>query len=231
MRQRSGVALVEALLVATLLSLVAAGGTAVLRAQTRIAGDVTTRSERNDAARAVLLTLRAELYAVEPRTDLRAHTRDSIATRVFRGVAIVCGHRDSLTFMRYRGLRLPDATKDSALQLGVENVVAIGVSAAQGASCVHLPNEQVLSLHLSAHATLGSMWILFETGTYELSSNALRYHRDGDVRQPLTNEVIDVTRSGFYFQADSVVRGIQVEVTDRRTGDLARGWIRLANGS
>jgi hypothetical protein len=230
MSVKAGAALVEALFAMALSALVAASGVTVVRAQAGLAADVTSRSERNDAMRAALLTLRAELHAIEPRTDLRGQARDSIAVRVFRGTAIICGHRDSITFVRYSGLRLPDTTKDSILQIGAENVASIAAVTADTAACVHTPNEQVLAWRMSASGADGSVWLLFENGTYYLRLNALRYRRDV-AAQPITTEVIDVARSGFYFRGDSIVRAVQVELTDRGTQGVATAWVRLPNGS
>jgi hypothetical protein len=217
MRTRAGAALVEVLIAAVLLAIVAAAGATLLRAQSRIANDVTVRSERNDASRSALLTLQAELRHIAPRTDLRAIARDSIAARIFRGVAVVCGHRDSLTLVRYRGLRMPDARKDSALQVGVENVAAIENVATHQAMCTAAPGEEILAINLAPRAPDNSMWLVFESGSYHLSSHALRYRRGAESRQPITNEIIDVRRSGFDFTQDSLIRSIEVTLTDRRT--------------
>jgi hypothetical protein len=228
-RARAGAALVEALVAGVLLSLVAATGTTLLRAQSRIAQDVTLRSERNDATRSAFLTLQAELQNIAPAADLRAIARDSVAARIFRGIAIVCGQRDAATFVRYRGLRLPDATKDSALQVGVENVVAIKTVSQVPDSCVSTGDDQVLALDFGISPQANSMWLIFESGVYHLSRNALRYRRSGETRQPITNEVIDVRRSSFQFTADSIIDFINVELRDTRTNAIAPGTIRLRN--
>ena len=227
--RHTGAALLEALFAATLSSMVAATGITILRAQTQVARQTTMRSEQNDGVRAAMLTLRAELDVVDPRVDVRSIARDSIAARIFRGVAIVCGRRDSLTFVRYRGLRLPDVAKDSAAQIGVENAVSIR-AVIEGATCPHQPQARLLTIVMAEPASIGSTWLLFENGSYELSSNALRYRRDAENRQPITAEIIDVRRSGFYFQRDSVLRSMHLRLRHRGTGTEAHASIRLLNG-
>ncbi|HEY0809273.1 MAG TPA: hypothetical protein VGD49_03890 [Longimicrobiales bacterium] len=229
MRVRRGSALIEALLASVLLVLVAATAATVLRTQSRIASDISLRGERNDAARSALLTLQAELQSIDPRPDLHAVGRDSIATRLFRGIAIVCGARDSITFARYRGLRLPDATKDSALQLGVENVVAVQTAATSAQTCFPAPDEQVLALNLGILPPPNSTWLIFETGAYHLSTNALRYRRGAESRQPITSEIIDDRHSSFRGMGDTSFRAIEVVLKDRRTNARAQATIGFAN--
>ena len=229
MRLRRGSALVEARLASVLLVLVAATAATVLRAQSRIANDISLRGERNDAARSALLTLQAELQSIDPRTDLHAVGRDSIATRIFRGIAIVCGSRDTITFARYRGLRLPDAAKDSALQLGVENVVAIQTVGTSAQACIPSRDEQVLALNMGAVPAPNSTWLVFETGAYHLSTNALRYRRGAESRQPITSEIIDDRQSSFRRMGDTSFRAIDVVLKDRRTNARAQATIGFAN--
>ena len=228
-RVRRGSALIEALLASVLLTLVAATAATVLRAQSRIANDVSLRGERNDAVRSALLTLQAELQSIDPRTDLRAVGRDSIATRIFRGIAIVCGSRDSITFARYRGLRLPDGAKDSALQLGVENVVAIQTAGTSAQTCFPATDDQVLALNLGIVPAPNSTWLIFETGSYHLSTNALRYRRGAESRQPITSEIIDDRYSSFRATGDTSFRTIEVVLKERRTNARAQATIGFAN--
>ena len=224
----SGAALLETFVAAALGAMVATTGTALLRAQARIAEQTTLRSERNDAMRSALLTLHAELRALTS-ADIRAVGRDSVAGRILRGVATVCGERDGRTLVRYRGLRLPDPSKDSASQVGVENVGAlISVSAAAGA-CVIQTGEETLAVALTTRASPGSMWLVFESGAYHLNGNALRYRRNGESRQPITSEVIDVKRSAFSTAPVSMTRALHVSLTDKRTAARAQMLIRLPN--
>lgn len=226
---RSGAALVEAMIAGVLTALVAAAGTALLQAQSRVATDVSFRSERNDAARSALLTMHAELRQLAPLSDVRAIARDSITVRVFRGMGIVCGTRGQHVFMRYRGLRSPDPAKDSLLQLVVENAVKVDAVFAQNDACVHASDESVLGMVTAAQPITGSMWLIFESGSYHLSTHALRYRRGAESRQPITNEVIDDRRSGFIALTDSSVRGVVVSLKDRQSTAVRRSVIRFQN--
>jgi hypothetical protein len=176
-----------------------------------------------------MLTLRAELRALSPGTDLRVIARDSVASRIFRGLAVVCGHRDERTYVRYRGLRLPDPAKDSAMQIGVENVFGLRALAEDSTACVRAPQERVLSFSWAVAAPMGSMWLLFESGAYHISGNAVRYRRGAESRQPITNEVFDERSSAFTAVADSIVRAVGLLLNDRATGAAARTHIRLLN--
>jgi hypothetical protein len=229
MRRRAGWMLVEALVAATLGAVVIGAAVTILQLQGRIAYNLGERSDRNDAMRSALLTLQAELNYLAPTTDLRALARDSIASRIFRGVAIVCGHDQPNTLLRYRGLRLPDPAKDSVLQIGVENVTTINNVAADTGACPHTTREQVISASLNAEALDGSMWLFFESGAYHLSTNALRYGRGTESRQPITNEVLNDRLSGFASLADSLTRGVAITLRDRRTHAVTSAQLIFLN--
>jgi hypothetical protein len=204
----------ETLMAASLSGLVAATGVGLLKTQTQVAHQTTARSERNDGTRAAALILQTELDMIEPGADLRAIARDSISARIFRGVGVVCGVRDSIVYMRFRGMRMPEPGRDSAMQLAVENAVAVKLVAEQSV-CRGQPGERLLAMSLSQTARLGSTWMFFENGTYQLHSNALRYRRDKENRQPVTAEIVDVKRSEFLVRADTVVRSIVVRLRER----------------
>ncbi|HEY0306269.1 MAG TPA: hypothetical protein VGC44_14945 [Longimicrobiales bacterium] len=229
MRSRAGVALIEVLVAAIVGAIVIAIALVLLQAQTAITRDITTRSERNDAARSALAILRAELRN-STAADVRAINRDSISGRIFRGLAIVCGFSAPDVFARYRGLRLPDPAKDSALQLGPENVVAVGYVRADSTACPHGSGEQVLVVRWNAPVRTGASWLIFETGGYHLSTHALRYRQGVSSRQPVTNEVFDDTRSAFTGIADTVLlRRIVVDLDDRHSTGVLRGHLYLRN--
>lgn len=228
MRARAGVALLEILVAATLASLVMASAALLLHAQGRIAHQMLERSERSDAARSTLLTLAEEWRAVDPAVDIYAVAAESVATRIFRGAAVVCGHTPGKTLIRYRGLRLPDAAKDSALQLAAESVVGFSTVAVD-TGCAHAPGEQVLAIDSVATASRGSMWLLFESGGYHLSAHALRYRRGAESRQPITNQLFDDRGSAFAAIADSITRAFGVTLTDRSGRSVAKARIALLN--
>lgn len=216
MRAREGIALVEVLVAAVLSGVVLASSAMLLSGQNRLAVSITNRSERNDATRSVMMILDSELNALLAEHDLRAVGRDSIASRIFRGVAIVCGFRSGWTYARYRGLRLPDPAKDSVLQLGIENTAALSSASVSDDACPHAPGENVLALTWPASPPMiGSIWLIFESGSYHLNSHALRYRRGAESRQPITNEVINDRASSFAALADTLVKGMHIQLSHR----------------
>ncbi|HEX6559194.1 MAG TPA: hypothetical protein VF021_07010, partial [Longimicrobiales bacterium] len=67
-------------------------------------------------------------------------------------------------------------------------------------------------------------------GSYYLSTNALRYRRAAEGRQPITDQLIDTQRS--HFLSDANGRGLSVQL--RSVGDLTpralgESHIRFAN--
>jgi type II secretory pathway component PulJ len=229
MRRRSGWILVEALVAVTLGAVVIGAAVTLLQLQGRIARNLGERSERNDAIRSALLTLHAELQYLAPATDLRALARDSVAARIFRGVGVVCGRDRQNILLRYRGLRLPDPAKDSVLQIGVENITTINSVATDPGACAHTAREQVVSVNLNGEVLEGSLWLFFESGAYHLSTNALRYRRGAESRQPVTNEVLNDRLSGFASIADSLTSGIAITLRDRRTNASANAHLIFLN--
>jgi len=225
MRSRTGAALLETLIAAIIAALVVAAATLLLHAQTRAAHTVTHNSERSDAARTAWLVLQAEWQNLAPSLDVRAIARDSITSRIFRGVAVVCGYRGGSTIFRYRGLRLPDPAKDSALQVGLENTTSINTFHPDTAACAHAPGEQVFASAWNTGTTPGSMWLLFESGGYHLSDRALRYRLAGSTRQPVSNQVLDDRQSAFIAVRDSLLRAVDVLIAE--SGGPARAHARI----
>jgi hypothetical protein len=220
---------VEVIVAGVLSSIVLACAAMLLQSQSRMAHNISTRSERNDAGRSALLTLRAELQTVTPATDLRSIARDSIASRIFRGIAVVCGFRSGSTYVRYEGLRLPDPAKDSAVQVGIENVTVLESVSSNDDACPHTINEEVLTFTWQTAAPIGSLWLVFESGAYHLSTNALRYRRGAESRQPITNEIINDRASSFAAVRDTQTRGVRVTLRDRASAAVARDNVLLLN--
>lgn len=229
MRNRGGAALLETIVAAGIAGLVVASATLLLHAQTRAAQTITHHSERSDAARTALLVLQAEWQNLVAGSDIRAVASDSLVSRIFRGVAIVCGRSGANTLFRYRGLRLPDPAKDSALEVGLETSVPINSFYQDSTSCVHTPGEQVLATQWRGDATPGSFWLLFESGGYHLSGNALRYRLAGATRQPISNQILDDRQSRFTALRDSVLRAIHVLIAEAGGPARAHARVHLLN--
>ena len=218
MQKRSGSALLEVIVAALLGAIVTVTAVLLIQAQARIAHGTSERSERNDALRSALAVLHAELEPIQPAADLHAVSRDSVVARILRGLAVVCAQNDGRVYARYRGLRLPDPGKDSALYVGVEHAVPILSARVDTTGCVHAGNENVIAFTWPAAAPNGSVWLIFETGSYHLQNYALRYRRPGESRQPITSEIIDHRLS--YFAGDS--HAISATLIGRNTRTVMR---------
>ena len=228
MYNRGGFALLEVLVAAVLGTIIVGLAVLLLQAQSTVARDVTVRSERNDAIRTTFAILSAELRNITP-TDVRAIGRDSFVTRIFRGLAVVCGFSGRDVFVRYHGLRLPNPAKDSALQVGPENVVALASVRSDSTACSSNAGEQVLVITWPAEPRVGAAWLMFETGSYHLNTHALRYRQGIAGRQPITTEVLDDGHSAFIPVADSILRALDIGLRDRYTPRVFHGRAVLRN--
>lgn len=228
MHRRAGSGILEVLVAALLGTIIVGLAVMLLQTQSVVARDATVRSERNDAMRSAFAILNAELRNIVP-ADVRAVARDSVVTRIFRGLGVVCGFNRPDVYIRYRGLRLPDPAKDSALQAGPDNVVAVAYVRADSSGCTRSPGDQLLAVRWTGEPRIGATWLIFESGGYHLSTHALRYRQGVASRQPITNEVLDDARSAFLPVADSVLRGIGISLHDRYVTSVVRGRLPLRN--
>ena len=228
MRTRSGAALLELIVAAMLSTIVLGAAVLILQTQGAVGRMITTRSERNDAMRSAFAILRAE-FRDHTTADIRAVGRDSIAARVFRGLATVCGFSMPDVFVTYSGLRLPDPAKDSALHVGPETVVAIASVRPDTSACGARPGNQVLAVRWTATPRVGENWLIFESGSYHLSTHALRYRQAAGTRQPVTTEVLDDGRSSFVLVADTLLRAFDVTLHDRYVAHAQRARHYLPN--
>jgi prepilin-type N-terminal cleavage/methylation domain-containing protein len=185
--------------------LVAVGmlGTLGLRAYAALgttSAQLAARASTVQAARATRGVLHAELSAGSRGMDWRVHAPDSLSLRAYRGAAIVCESVDDSTWVvRRSSSREPDPSKDS-----------VGVLDADGqwhlAKLVSVRPEPICAnetrLFDGAITSAVERWSvrpavappvlvrLFESGSYHLSGNALRYRRGAGGRQPLTESVL-----------------------------------------
>jgi hypothetical protein len=194
MRARDGVALLEVMTSAVLLGIVCATCTMLLRAQTLVLRNSAEHAAGDEALRTGRVIVGGELRALT-RADVYAVGKDSIALRAFRGWAIVCDGHNGQYSLRYRGLRDPDAAKDSLLVFGTSQVAAFKL--VTRTACVLIADEQAVQLTTTLPLSNGAIVLLFESGAYSLGTNALRYHRGAEARQPMTDELVDVRGSAF----------------------------------
>lgn len=192
---RRGFVLPEVMTALVLTGIVAGALFAMIRTQVRLASAGIERTSRADALRVASLVIGAETRAVAP-ADIHGIGPDSLTVRIFRGTGIVCAHEDDVTHVRYRGFRQPDPAKDSVLVADTEEVVS--VSGYATARPCHKTGEVSLALRLGgAPQRVGTVLLVFETGTYYFSTRALRFRRGDEGRQPITDEMLDDRHTGF----------------------------------
>lgn len=209
---RAGVSLVEALAALTLSSLVVSLVVGVCVAQMRLARVTASRAIATETARTVTTVLAGEARR-SIAMDVRAFSTDSLAIRSFRGAALPCGSAAGAVHVRFTGDRLPDPAKDSVLVVATPHEHTLGLidsRAVADAACQPAPRETVLAWRLEGTVPVPSVLLLFESGTYHLSSGALRYRLGNAGRQPLTAEAlrhpftqfVGVSEHGIRFRLD-----------------------------
>lgn len=190
---RAGRSLVELVLVFWLFGLVL---TAVGRFAARQHALAEAQQERvrwAEAVRTAALVLGSELRVLSSEDIVTA--TDSLRLRAMRGSGAVCGIGDGNILVRYRGIRLPDPSKDSLLLLDGSG----GERPHRLVEVVERPDcGGSLSLRLDPVPELAHGFaIVYETGAYHLADAALRYRLGNSGRQPLTEEVFRDPRFQF----------------------------------
>lgn len=146
-------------------------------------------------------------------SDVRAWSGDSVAVRAFRGSGLPCGSTADGVFVRYTGDRLPDPAKDSVLIVGggLEYALMLFDAGPAAGLCVALTGETILELTTIGTPPQDAILLVFESGSYHLSGNALRYRIGAGGRQPLTAELLrqpfsrfdGLTQDGFSFRLEA----------------------------
>ena len=194
--------LIEIATTVSLLGIVAAASGTLVHSQSRMLRDISDRAATGEALRTASGVIAAELSAITT-TDVRAVARDSLALRVMRGSAVVSRHHNDQWTLSYSGLRDPDDQKDSLLVVGTER-----------AGTFRLISADPLMIQTETPLDIGSVLLFFESGGYHLSTNALRYRRGVEGRQPLTDELIDHRGSRFHLEAGG--RVLLLQLRERR---------------
>jgi hypothetical protein len=185
--RRHGHSLAELIVALVIGSGVLATISTLLAAELRLARTATERVARSEGVRVAWSVLAAELRYLDARTDVRALAPDSLALRVLRGVLLPCGGRPRE--YRYHGVREPQAHKDSLLGLVGGATGAVIEAAPAAEPCTADPDARVLRVESGGDdITHGEPLLLFESGAYHVSGNAVRYRIGGEGRQPLTGE-------------------------------------------
>jgi type II secretory pathway pseudopilin PulG len=205
---RAGFTLLELAAALTLTVVLAALLCGLLIVQTGLARRVADRARTTDALRTAHFVLDAEARRMQ-RADVRDIAADSLAARSFRGSAIPCSTTDSARLhVRYRGDRLPDPRKDSLVVVTVagERAAALVESTASPAiGCVAYAGEVILRWQAAAAIADAAVLLVFESGSYYLTSRALRYRVGAEGRQPITAEAFAHPLTRFGDIADDAI--------------------------
>jgi prepilin-type N-terminal cleavage/methylation domain-containing protein len=206
---RPGYSLVELLAALSIFAVVTALLYGALSAQVRLSRAAAERVAAADAVRTASHILAGEARRMSS-ADVRAAAADSVALRSFRGMAVVCTASSGELTVRYRGDRLPVASKDSVLVIaGAAAPHAAALEAAAAAppsdvsaalpsyddaaprrACAPMHGETAMTWLVPAAGDGAVVGLLFESGVYSISSRALRYRRGAEGRQPLTAELL-----------------------------------------
>jgi hypothetical protein len=204
MTARPGAALLELLTALTLLAMLTAACAVLVHSQSMMLRSISENSAADETLRTTRMIVRAEFQDLSP-SDVRSIAGDSVAARVFRAWAIVCDVDSTLATLRYRGIREPEADKDSLLVLGEERAVAFSDAALPREPCPALASEERIAVRTARPLRPNAVVLLFESGSYHLATRALRYRRGLEGRQPVTDELIDDRSSGFGAEARGIV--------------------------
>jgi len=197
---RDGHTFIEVIVVLLALSIITAVSAASLTTVTRLGRIAGDEAERLAARRTFALLVAWEVGSLMPGPDGLQLSADTFALRAFRGRGVVCAV-GSTTRLNYRGLRAPDATKDSLLVLEgrtAEHTLPYTGGAWSPGSCVAPAGEQTLEV-TTPGLDLHDIVLFFERGSYHIANGALRYRRGPGGRQPVTADVFvpDSTRLGL----------------------------------
>lgn len=210
---RGGAVLPEVLTAFVLGTMIVCGILLLTRTQTRLAARIVDQARHADNLRTAELVLSAETRRISYVRDVYAVAGDSLSLRVFRGMGIVCAADAGTTFVRYRGVRLPDATKDSVLLVDSDRTFSVAGASEATRPCGNLHGESVIGLRGPSPAIpIGTVLLLFESGSYYIAGRALRYRRGREGRQPITEEILDAG-SGFQPRTGGETGGVVAIVT------------------
>ncbi len=241
MSARPGHSLPEAVVALLSGAVICAGLAAMLRTDERVARARTERLARLETARITAAVLHRELAVAEPTTDLAGFGSDTVALRLFRGFAVVCGSAaDGAALVVYAGERQPDPTRDSLLPLLPAGAPALPLrSASRAAGACTLPPapvsgagragiaEEPYAMDAGGNVAVGTPLLLFQPGIYALSGSALRVRHGDEGRQPLTGEWLDDRGTSLVVQAQGDAVRAHVAATLRFRSSAPPAKLRL----
>jgi hypothetical protein len=192
-------------------------GTVLLTAFTGAQRSARLQGERVavvEARRVAATILAAELRYLAPDADLHDFARDLLALRAFRGTAVVCKVEVGTVCVVMMALGGPLPAKvwllrggggawgggsGGAAGAGHPTAAALLASATAAAGCPLREGESLHRWTLDPMPEPGTLLLLFESGSYHLTGNALRYRRGESGRQPLTAELFDDHAVGWHW--------------------------------
>lgn len=228
---REGHTLLELLIAVLLLAGLATGCIVLLTVQLRQVRSVVSAVEASNATSFASRLLRTELRSLVPAHDVEGIGPDSSRQRVFRGTGIVCAVSGNVAEVRYRGLRDPDPTKDSVLVMhpnGESAFAVLGVQRPAAPTCTAAASEKAVELVTSDTVPAPGILLLFERGTWHLSSSALRYARGLGGRQPITAAVLDDDSTGIAVSGGTDPIAFVLALAARSSGSRpSEGLLRM----
>ncbi len=193
---RRGFSLIEAIFAIFLGALLVTAAWMALARQRQALGNMISRAERLATVRMARTALARDVSSAG-RGNVWVGP-DTIGLRAVRGIALVCaGSRRSLDpaelLVRYRGIRSPDASKDSLRGLTGDGdwIVVDLIDVFPHRGCDEADGARGLRLRASSGIAMLVYAEVFEVGSYHLSGRALRYRGPGGSRQPLTPENVE----------------------------------------
>lgn len=197
---RAGFSIIEAVFAIFLGALLVAAAWMGLARQRQALETMIQRSEGLATVRMARTSLARDVSSAGAEGLVGA--RDTVGLRVLRGIAIACVVSGPPAApgefrVKYRGIRSPDASKDSLRGLTADGDWV--VLELLDVFPLHECDEGNRTRGLSLLAPRGSQVLvyaeIFEVGSYHLTGRALRYRGPGGTRQPLTPEnVASVSR-------------------------------------
>lgn len=211
-----GHTLVELLVAMPLGALLLALLLGTIVAQSRLAHGITARLGNAETVRITTGVLRHELRWANSE-DVRGSGPDSVSIRLLRGVGVTCGAAArARVVVEYEGIREPNPVKDSVIVVHDGGQATFGLisSTSVTSPCT---GASARELELSAAAPSGIL-LVYEVGTYYLSTRALRFRSGSEGRQPLTDESLQDAGTAFAFLDGSPVpSGVVLQLRGQAT--------------
>ncbi len=185
MNRRGAASIAELVLVLCLFGAVGTVALSHVTVRARAAATQRDRVRVQELLRTAAVVLGAELRFIA-REDVLGAGGDSVRLRAFRGGGPVCAGDGARVWVRYRGVRDPEPEKDSLLLVLHDTTIVSAIRSA-------VASDRCGPLRLTldpAPPRLRGYALVFESGSYMVAGNAVRYRRGRGGRQPLTETIL-----------------------------------------